>query len=393
MTITSSASENMQWLARVAEINNEHVTFDAVIDELLAVVTEITGLETAFVSELNWGTRRRRVVAARNLGKALVENKSESELLDSLCVRSFEDEIFWADDVATRWSDVAHLYDMATYVSVPIRLPDGDPTLPYGMLCATSSSEHVAREHVRPMFNLLAIVIAGRIASDRERNRAHDRAELAETFLQERKDFAAMSEHAMKGPLAIIDGWLDTLQDRGDELTPEIRASALDAMRRAVLRMTRLVEDLVGEAGAALVSTAPSSVLLHEVVAAVVADFAAGGPGYTVTGGPAVARADARGVVLVLEHLLENVRSHTPAGTEVVVEIRTEDEWAVMEVRDDGPGLPDGIDLFAPFTTGGTSSGLGLHVVRSVMSAMEGTVTATNAEPHGAVFTCRMPLG
>lgn len=392
MTSSLGADDNLPWLAQVAELADEAHTFDEIVDQLLTAVTDITGLETAFVSEFDWAAGIQRAVASRNVGADLIAPGAEKPLLDSLCIRAFEDEVFWADDAVTRWSDVAHIHGVETYVSVPIRLDDDvDEAHPYGMLCAASTSARIAPEQVRPLFNLLAVVLAGRIASDRERDRARLRAEQAEAFLRERLEFAGMSEHAMKGPLAVIDGWIDTLTERGDLLAPDVREAGLASMKRATTRMLMLLEDLVSEARSALVSTAPASVLLHEVAARVVEDFAAGGEGLTVAGEPTVARADARGVVLVLEHLLENVRSHTPPGTTVVVETRVEDDWAVIEVRDDGPGLPDGIDPFAPFTSGGTSSGLGLHIVRSVMAAMRGTVEAGKADPHGAVFTCRLP--
>ena len=72
----------------------------------------------------------------------------------------------------------------------------------------------------------------------------------------------------------------------------------------------------------------------------------------------------------------------------VTVTLCDDGETATIEVRDDGPGLPDGVDVFAPGVTtkpaGPVGRGLGLALVRRAVSALGGTVEARNDE--GAVF-------
>jgi len=65
-----------------------------------------------------------------------------------------------------------------------------------------------------------------------------------------------------------------------------------------------------------------------------------------------------------------------------------------IAVRDHGPGVPDDMKdrIFEPYVTtraGGT--GLGLALVRQTVLAHEGTVTVTDAEGGGALFTVRLP--
>lgn len=63
-------------------------------------------------------------------------------------------------------------------------------------------------------------------------------------------------------------------------------------------------------------------------------------------------------------------------------------------VSDDGPGIPEPVlaAIFAPrFTTDGARSGLGLHIVQSLVSQAGGSVIAENGPAGGAMFTITLP--
>jgi signal transduction histidine kinase len=82
-----------------------------------------------------------------------------------------------------------------------------------------------------------------------------------------------------------------------------------------------------------------------------------------------------------------------------VLTLRTKvcDERQIIEVSDDGPGLPAGDpdDLFRPFfTTKGPSSGtgLGLPISRDIVNRFGGTLTGADSPSGGAVFTVDVPL-
>ena len=65
-----------------------------------------------------------------------------------------------------------------------------------------------------------------------------------------------------------------------------------------------------------------------------------------------------------------------------------------VTVADDGPGIPGDIlpHLFSPgFSTHQHHSGLGLHIVHSIVTGGGGTVTASNGERNGAIFTFLLP--
>ena len=103
--------------------------------------------------------------------------------------------------------------------------------------------------------------------------------------------------------------------------------------------------------------------------------------------------------------LFENAAQYTPAGSLVVVHARRcEDEelGAVVEisVTDNGPGIPEGREawLFEKFTrvdqeSAITGVGLGLAIVRAIVEAHGGRVSAENRPQGGARFVIRLPAG
>lgn len=94
----------------------------------------------------------------------------------------------------------------------------------------------------------------------------------------------------------------------------------------------------------------------------------------------------------VFVNVFTNAQLH--GGPNVSVTARRLGDEVVVDVRDDGPGIPDDQQqvLFVPFTQHravGQGSGLGLAVVHRLMVAFGGSVSYRRAEPHGSVFTLR----
>jgi two-component system OmpR family sensor kinase len=103
----------------------------------------------------------------------------------------------------------------------------------------------------------------------------------------------------------------------------------------------------------------------------------------------------------VVDNLLTNALAHTPAATPVHVRLASEDERVVLEVLDEGPGVPaEEVDrIFERFhridrsrarSQGGV--GLGLAIVRSVVEAHGGAVVYRPRPGGGSVFRVSLPL-
>jgi len=89
---------------------------------------------------------------------------------------------------------------------------------------------------------------------------------------------------------------------------------------------------------------------------------------------------------------LDNAGRHAGADPSVTVEITTDDEWVTVTVADDGPGLPE--DERAVLSTGEETalvhgSGLGLWLVRWLVTSLDGEVTVTDAD--GTELAIRVP--
>jgi signal transduction histidine kinase len=104
----------------------------------------------------------------------------------------------------------------------------------------------------------------------------------------------------------------------------------------------------------------------------------------------------------MIRNLLENAVRHTPEKTTVELTARRDGDEALLEVLDDGPGIPAGMEdqVFNRFvrgdgpsdTAGGGGSGLGLAIVRAVAESHGGSVSAGRSTYGGARFSLRLPL-
>ncbi|MFQ5809353.1 MAG: PAS domain-containing sensor histidine kinase [Armatimonadota bacterium] len=114
-------------------------------------------------------------------------------------------------------------------------------------------------------------------------------------------------------------------------------------------------------------------------------------------GEDAILRADAARLQRVITNLLENAKDAMPDGGRVQLATAAQGGRALIEVRDDGPGIPDEVAdrLFEPFVTHGKSrgTGLGLAIAREIITAHGGEITVASSPGQGATFTISLPVG
>jgi two-component system, OmpR family, sensor kinase len=218
------------------------------------------------------------------------------------------------------------------------------------------------------------------------------------------RQFVADASHELRTPLASIRGYAE-LTRRGREKTGPDTRHALGRIESEAGRMTGLVEDLLLlarlDAGRPL---AYESTDLSPLVVDAVSDARAVGQEHIwrldLPDDPASVQADGARLQQVLVNLLANARTHTPPGTTVTARVRRDGGWVVVDVLDDGPGVPPALlpYVFERFARGDASrsrnagsTGLGLAIVQAVVAAHGGAVSVRSV-PGRTEFEVRLPV-
>jgi two-component system OmpR family sensor kinase len=216
-------------------------------------------------------------------------------------------------------------------------------------------------------------------------------------------DFVADASHELRTPIAAVLGYSE-LYRQGALVESKDIDNAMRRIGTETSRMERLVADLLLLARLdRLQAMEPTSVNLADVARDAATNSEAIDPDYPVTvEAPEAVRiqGDGQRLAQVVANLLANARMHTPTGTAVTITLREEDGRVIMDVMDDGPGLPgdDSDKLFERFyridssrsrETGG--AGLGLAIVAAIVAAHNGTIEAANEDGHGARVTISLP--
>ena len=115
-----------------------------------------------------------------------------------------------------------------------------------------------------------------------------------------------------------------------------------------------------------------------------------------------LAKMDGRLIMQVIINLIDNAIKYTPSGTVITIHTKKENEWILVEVADNGAGIPNDEKerLFEMFYTGNNniadgrrSIGLGLFLCKSIIEAHGGEMNLYDSVPHGSVFRFTLPAG
>jgi two-component system OmpR family sensor kinase len=208
--------------------------------------------------------------------------------------------------------------------------------------------------------------------------------------------------HDMRGPLATITTSAELLEQN---LVAEDSAHLITIIQRQALRLQQMIQDLSES-----MSTPDSSIQIHpevtdlgELIREIGSEFQRLEVGHTLTlelpAAPVPANVDTEKVRRILQNLLRNAFQYSPVGTIVTLRLRLhlDKPSAVMEVEDQGPGVPESAreDVFKRFrrlnASDGYGHGLGLYIVRSLAEAHGGFAWVETGSLGGARFCVSLP--
>ncbi|MGB8649389.1 MAG: ATP-binding protein [Mycobacteriales bacterium] len=216
-------------------------------------------------------------------------------------------------------------------------------------------------------------------------------------------DFIATVSHELRTPVTPIKGYADLLRRRGHAMSEEKRNECLEVIGDRAAHLSRLVEDLLlasrisATEGSAQAKVDMACDDLASLVRRACGDFGDQNDRVTVEvpEGPVEVACDPVRAIQVLTNLVGNALKYSAPGTPVRVRLQLVGNRAVVEVEDEGRGIPaDQLEkVFEKFhrvedpmlmTTGGT--GLGLYIARQLAQAMGGELSCTSTLNVGSVF-------
>jgi signal transduction histidine kinase len=215
--------------------------------------------------------------------------------------------------------------------------------------------------------------------------------------------FVADAGHELRSPLATVQAGLELLRARP---LPDPATATVEMLQAEAARLDRLVSGLVLLARADENGLRPrlTDVDLDDLADAERSRLASQHPDLvrSVHIEPVQVRGDAHQLAQVFRNLTDNAARHAASTIRLRVTSDPSAGAAVVEVSDDGPGVPvaDRARIFERFVrlddsrhraSGGT--GLGLAIVQEVVASHGGTVSVAEAPGGGAVFAVRLPLG
>ena len=237
-------------------------------------------------------------------------------------------------------------------------------------------------------------------------NRARREIEEAARQEQLRANLLRSISHDLRTPLTSISGNALILTEKNPLLTEEKRRELSAAIYEDANWLNHLVENLLSitriEDGRMNLQISPQ--LMDEMIEEALHHVNRKSCEHTITTqyGDEIllVNVDARLIMQVVVNLVDNAIKYTPVGSVIQISAYRKDHQVVVEVADNGPGIPDRAkaQVFEMFYTGQSriadshrSLGLGLPLCRAILTAHGGTLTLRDNIPNGSVFSFALP--
>ncbi|MBD2195978.1 MULTISPECIES: sensor histidine kinase [Calothrix] len=238
--------------------------------------------------------------------------------------------------------------------------------------------------------------------------------ELAQTFnmllsrlslaWEQERQFVSNVSHELRTPLTIVHGYLQSVLRRKNNLTTT-QIEALETAATEAEHTIRLLQDLLdlARADSGYLHFSLNPCVLNDLVVEVVGmaqKFSDRQIIIEATHQTIEVKADYNRLKQVFLNLIDNAVKYSEADTPVIVKLYQQEDAAVIQVCDEGYGIPlkHQSRIFERFyrvdetrnrATGGT--GLGLSIVKTLVESMGGNVTVRSRLGEGSIFTVTLP--
>jgi signal transduction histidine kinase len=209
--------------------------------------------------------------------------------------------------------------------------------------------------------------------------------------LRRQQDFNANAAHQLRTPLAVLSANIEMMDDKNTAAKLQYDVELMSRIVTQLLLVARLETlnisldeqvELCSAVRKAAENLGPIAISMFKTLEA-----------DDEPAGPVFVRGSEPVIIAAVSNLIENALNHSPMGGTVRIRVTSSPS---IEIHDSGPGIPPELreKVFERFWQGENSkqgAGLGLSIVRRIMSALNGSVAICDAPEGGAQFSLIFP--
>lgn len=334
------------------------------------------------------------------LGEVMVFPASSTPINGQLLKDEYPTVLYTRDTLSNSGATTTH-YSEATYIYMPWQYHDDL----FGVIGIKISGQPLG---ALELMILSSIISEGALSLEHrlhEEQLARIRQQADSELL--RSNLLRALSHDIRTPLTAIIGNISNLRVSSEQTTYEEKMELLDRISDDSLTLFNMVEHLLTAArfdnNGVPVRKQPEAV--DDVIEAGLDLARKTNKSHPITTQLCdellMCDMDASLITQVISNMVLNAIHHTPDGTPITIRTRKLDGQALIEVIDTGPGVPDEIkprifDIFFTGYAGVIDSthylGLGLYLCKTIIDAHEGTISVSDNQPKGSIFSFSLPL-
>lgn len=222
-----------------------------------------------------------------------------------------------------------------------------------------------------------------------------------------RRELIANVSHDLRTPLAIMQGYIETLQMKSDSVSEADRSKYLSIIQKSTEKLSLLVNQLFeySKLEAKQIEPQKEPFQISELANDVYNKYQnlAEQKNITITleskDQLPLVFGDISLIERIIQNLMDNALKYTPKDGKVIIAISANNQDVLVSVKDSGPGIPEPeqshiFERFKRLSTSkdaSTSAGLGLAIVKKIIELHESTIKVISQPNHGTTFQFNLP--